>query len=422
MANKKDSKNVEEITIKVEGKEWQDALDKAFEKANKKAKIDGFRPGKAPKDVFLKKYGVESLFMDAGDLVLESAYKKVFEGKEDLELVAQPEIGLKSVNEKGIEFVFTITTKPEVKLGKYKNLNVKKASIKVTEKEIDETIEQMRARYAESVIKEDGAIENGDVAVIDFEGFKDGVAFEGGKGENYDLKIGSNTFIPGFEEQLIGMNVGETKDINVTFPSDYHAEDLKGKDVVFKVKVNEIKTVVIPEVDKDFFADLGMDDVETIDDLKANVKETIKLRKESEADNKYIDDLLAAAAKETEIDVPEVMIHEEAHRMVHQYGEQLQMQGISLEQFYKFTNSNEEALVAQMHDEAKNRVVYRLMLEEIVKVEKLEVSEEEAMKEADALAEKYQMKKDEFLKTFGGIEMIKYDLSMRKAIDVLKGE
>ena len=280
----------------------------------------------------------------------------------------------------------------------------------------------MRARYAENVVKEDGKVEDGDIAVIDFEGFKDDVAFEGGKGENYDLTIGSHTFIPGFEEQLIGMAKGETKDINVTFPEDYHAEELKGAPVVFKVTVKEIKTVVIPELDKDFFADLGMDDLETEEDLKAQVKETIKVRKETDADNKYIDELLAEAAKTTEIDIPEAMIHEEAHRMVHQYEEHLKMQGLTLEQFFKFTNSDEHALMDQMHDEAKNRVTYRLMLEEIVKVEKLEVSTEDAEKEAEALAEKYQMTKEEFLEAFGGLDMIKYDLSMRKAIDVLKGE
>ena len=423
MAKKQEKKNVEEIIVTIDGKEWQDALDKAFEKANKKAKIDGFRPGKAPKEVFLKKYGVEALFMDAGDIVLESAYQKAFEGKEKLDLVAQPEVGLKSVDEKHIEFVFTLTTRPEIKLGDYKNLKVKKEAVKVTEKEITETIDQMRAKYAESVIKEEGAkVENGDVAVIDFEGFKDGVAFPGGKGENYDLTIGSNTFIPGFEEQLIGMKAGETKDINVTFPEDYHAEELKGAPVVFKVKVNEIKTVVIPEVDKEFFADLGMDDIETLDDLKKNVKETIKLRKEADADNKYIDDLLAAAAKEAEVEVPEVMIHDEAHRMVHEYEDRLKMQGITLDQFFKITHSSEAELMEKMHDDAKARVTYRLILEEIVKVEKLEVSEKEADKEAEELAKKYQMKKDEFVKAFGGLDMIKYDLSMRKAIDVLKGE
>ena len=417
-----ENKNVKEITIKIEGKEWKDALDKAFEQANKKAKIDGFRPGKAPKDMFLKKYGIEALYMDAGDIVIEDAYKKVFEENKDMELVAQPDISLKSVDEDHIEFVFTLTTKPEVKLGKYKDLKVKKDSTKVTKKEIDETIENMRKRYAENVTKEEGTVENGDVAVIDFEGFKDGVAFEGGKGENYNLTIGSGTFIPGFEEQLVGMAKGEERDINVTFPEEYHSEELKGAAVVFKVKVNEIKTIVVPEINEDFFADLGMDDVKTEEELRKQIEETIKVRKENEVENKYIDDLLAEAAKTTEIDVPEVMIHEEAHRMVHQYEEQLRMQGITLEQFFQFTNSDEQALMDQMHDEAKNRVVYRLMLEEIAKAEKINITDEQADEEATKLAEKYQMKKEEFLKVFGGLEMIKYDLTMKGAIDVLKGE
>ena len=416
------NKNVTEVTVKIDGQEWKDALEKAYQKASKKAKIDGFRPGKAPKEAFMKKYGVESLFMDAGDLVLESAYKKAFEGKDSLELVAQPDIALKSVDENGVEFLFTLTTKPEVKLGKYKGLKVAKPEIKVTKEEIDQTISEMRNRYAENVVKETEEVADGDIAVIDFEGFKDGVPFNGGKGENYDLTIGSHTFIPGFEEQVVGMKKGETKDVNVTFPEDYHAEDLKGAPVVFKVTVKEVKAVQIPELDKDFFADLGMTDLETEADLRKQVEETIKLRKETDADNKYIDDLLAEAAKTTEVEVPDTMIHEEAHRMVHQYEEHLQMQGITLEQFFQFTNSNEEALMEQMHEEAKNRVTYRLMLEEIVKAENISVSEEDAEKEATTLAEKYQMTKDEFLKAFGGVEMIKYDLTMRAAINVLKGE
>ena len=416
------NKNEKEIIVTIEGKEWKDALDKAFDKANKKARIDGFRPGKAPKDAFIKKYGMESLFMDAGDLVLEAAYKQAFEGKEDLNLVAQPDISLKSVDENKIEFLFKLTLKPEVKLGKYKNLKVSKDSVKVTKEEIDKTVLEMRSKYAENVIKEDGIVANGDIAIIDFEGFKDDVAFDGGKGENYELKIGSNTFIPGFEEQLIGMKKGETKDINVSFPEDYHAENLKGVPVVFKVTVNEVKELQIPALDKEFFADLGMTDLETEADLKKQVEETIKLRKETDADNKYIDDLLKEAAKTTEVDIPETMVKEEAHRMVHQYEEHLQMQGITLEQFFQFTNSSEEALMEQMNEEASNRVLYRLILEEIAKAEKIEVSEEDADKEATTLSSKYQMEKDEFLKAFGGLEMIKYDLTMKAAIDVMKGD
>ena len=414
------NKNVKEVKVKIEGKEWKEALEKAFVKANKKAKIDGFRPGKAPKDMFIKKYGIESLYMEAGDLVIEKAYMDVINENKDLELVAQPDIKINSVDEDHIEFVFTLVTKPEVKLGEYKGLDVKKAAVKVTEKEIDQAVLEMRNRYAENVVKE-GNVEEGDIAVIDFEGFKDGVAFEGGKGENYSLTIGSHTFIPGFEEQLIGMEVGEERDINVSFPEDYHAEELKGAPVVFKVKVNEIKTVEIPELDKDFFADLGYEDIENEEQLRATVKETIKARKDADADNKYIDDLLKAASENAKVEIPEQMIHEEAHRMVHQYEEHLRMQGITLEQFFQFTNSNEQALMDQMHDEAKNRVLYRLVLEAIVKAENIEVSDEEANKEAEELANKYQMTKDEFLNAFGGLEMIKYDLTMKAAVDVIKG-
>ena len=319
-------KNITEINNKVEGKEWEEALDKAFVKANAKAKIDGFRPGKAPKEVFLKKYGKEALYMDAADIVLDGAYRKVFEDNKDLEIVAQPEIGLKSIDEKGVEFTFKLTLKPEVKLGKYKGLNVKKDSVKVTKEEVEHEIEHLRSHYAENVVKE-GKVENGDIAIIDFEGFKDGKAFDGGKGENYSLTIGSNTFIPGFEDQIIGMAKGEEKDINVTFPEDYHSEELKGQPVVFKVKVNEIKEVKIPELDKDFFEDLGMEGIDSKESLEAQVKENIKARRDADAENKYIDELLEAAAKNVELDIPDVMISEEQDRILRQYEENLKMQG-----------------------------------------------------------------------------------------------
>ena len=369
----------------------------------------------------LKKYGKEALYMDAADIVLDGAYRKVFEDNKDLEIVAQPEIGLKSIDEKGVEFTFKLTLKPEVKLGKYKGLNVKKDSVKVTKEEVEHEIEHLRSHYAENVVKE-GKVENGDIAIIDFEGFKDGKAFDGGKGENYSLTIGSNTFIPGFEDQIIGMAKGEEKDINVTFPEDYHSEELKGQPVVFKVKVNEIKEVKIPELDKDFFEDLGMEGIDSKESLEAQVKENIKARRDADAENKYIDELLEAAAKNVEVDIPDVMISEEQDRILRQYEENLKMQGLTLEQFYQFTNSDEAALREQMKDEATKRVTYRLMLEAIAKAEKIEITDEKANEEAETLAKRYQMPVDEFLKAFGGIEMIKYDLEMRGAIDVLKGE
>ena len=410
---------MKEVIIKIEGEDWEKALDKAFKKLNKEAKIDGFRPGKAPKDVYIKKYGMTSLYMEAAESCLNEAYEMMLKENGDDVIVAQPEINLSAVTDDYVEFKFNLTLKPEVKLGKYKDLGVKKETVKVTKKEVSDAIEQMRERYMENIDKE-GKVENGDVAIIDFEGFKDGVAFDGGKGEDYSLKIGSNTFIPGFEEQIIGMEKGEEKDINLTFPEDYHAEDLKGKDVVFKVKVKEIKEQKLPELNKDFFLDLGMEGIETKEDLEKQLEENIKVRKEAEADNKYIDDLLSEAAKNTKIDIPEAMIEEEIDRILKQYEENLKMQGITLEMFYQFTNSDEQALRDQMKEEAENRVTYRLMLEEIAKEEKIEVTLEEAETEAANLATKYQMDKDEFLKLFGGLDMVKYDLKMRRALEVLK--
>ncbi len=416
------AKNIKEIEIKVEGKEWKEALDKAFKEANKKAKIDGFRPGLAPKEVFIKKYGEQALYMDAAEAVVDGAYEKMLkENEKDLEdLVARPDVQVKEINGEGVTFNFVLTMRPEVKLGDYKKINVKREKAKVTAEEIEDTIENIRHRYAEDVLK-DGEIKDGDVAVIDFEGFVDGVAFEGGKGENYSLKIGSGTFIPGFEEQLIGLKSGDEKDVEVTFPEDYHAEDLKGKKATFKVKVHEVKEVKVPELDKDFFEDLGMEGVDTKEKLEAKISESILTNKESELENKYIDELLEAAAKDTEVDIPEVMIDDELERMIREYDSHLRSQGITLEQFYKFTNSDEEALKSQMRPEAARRVKHRLMLEEIAKQEKIEISDEEANKEAERLAENYQIKKEEFLQMFGGLDLVKYDLKMRKAIDVLKG-
>lgn len=415
-------KNVKEIKIKIEGEKWTSAIEKAYEKANSNFQIDGFRKGKAPKSVFLKKYTQERLNFDAADICLNDAYDEMFKKAEGLEIVAQPEISLNDISDNGVEFLFTLYLKPEIKLGEYKNLGIKKDKVSVTKKEIEDEIEHLRSHYTENVLKENGSVENGDIAVIDFEGFKDGVAFEGGKGENYSLEIGSNTFIPGFEDQIIGMNKGEKKDINVTFPEDYHSEDLKGANVIFKVKVNEIKVKKVPELNADFFEDLAMEGIDSKESLEKQVKENLTARKESEAENKYIDDLLEAGAKNVTVDIPDVMISEEQNRMIKQYEETLKMQGLTLEQFYQFTNSDEAKLKEQMKEEAIKRITFRLMLEEIAKTEKIEISGSMADKEVKEMSTKYQMSEEDFLKSFGGIEMVKYDLKMRKAIDILKGE
>ena len=409
-----------EFTIEINGKEWEEALDKAFQKAVKNVKIDGFRKGKAPKDIFLKKYGKESLYLEAADIVLPDAYSKMLEDHKDEELVAQPDITLKTIDDKKVVFNFVLTTRPEVKLGKYKGLKVKKEKVEATEDEINATIEQMRSRYAEVMPKENGKVEDGDTAIIDFEGFKDGKAFDGGKGENYSLKIGSHTFIPGFEEQLIGMKNGEEKEIEVTFPEDYHSEELKGQKATFKVKINDVKTTVIPEIGEEFFEDLGMEGVNSLETLKEEIKTHILARKEMDSENKFIDDLLDKVCEGLKVEIPEVMTEEEVTRILKQYEENLKMQGLTLQQFYQFTNSDEAALREQMKEEANKRILSRFALEEIAKAEHIEVTDEEAEKKAKELAKKYQMKEEDFKKEFGGIEMVKYDMKMRKAIDALK--
>ena len=406
------------ILKKVEGENWKNALDKSFLKNVKEAKVDGFRKGKCPRDVFEKKYGVEALYNDAVDIVLPGLYTEVLK-ESALEPVVQPSIDIKEINKDGVSIEFTIITAPVANVKKYTGLKVTREKVKVTDEEITEEINRLKDQYAEIAVKE-GKIESGDTAVIDFEGFKDGVAFEGGKGENYPLEIGSNTFIPGFEDALIGLSTGDKKDIPLTFPENYPSEELKGAKVVFKVTVHEVKTRLIPELDKDFFTDLGIEGVTNETELRNHVKNNISLRKEKEADNKLVEDILASVAKETEIVLPEELIHDEIHHMIDNYAQRLQMQGLSLEQYMQFTKQTFESLEEQLKPEAKKNITYRYMLEEIAKKEGIVISDEEADNEAKTLSHTYQMAKQELINAFGGIEMIKYDLKIRKTIDFLK--
>lgn len=414
---KKDNKN--EVVVKVEGAEWKNALDKAFKEKVKTVTVDGFRKGKVPRDIYEKKFGKESLYFPASDYVIEDAYKKALD-ESKLIPVVQPKVDIKSVDENQIEFTFKIITKPEVNVKKYKGLKVKPVEVKVTKEEVEHEMGHLLERYTETKVKENGTVENGNIAVIDFEGFKDGKAFDGGKAENYELEIGSNTFIPGFEDQLVGMKLNEEKDINVTFPKDYHAEDLKGAKVVFKVKVNDIKEKVAREFDKDLFDDLGIDGVDSKEKLEKHLEEEIKAQKEMDAENKYVEELLEAVSKNVDVDIPEEMVEEEIDRLIDRYSEQLRMQGISLDMYYEFTKSTEKDLRAHLEKEAYSHVLYRLMLEELINTEKVEVSDDEVEKEIEETSKKYQMKKDEFVKMFGGKDMVKYDLEVRKIIELLK--
>ena len=417
----KKAKNIHEVTVTIDGDEWKKKLDETFKKVIKTVKIDGFRPGKAPRDVYEKKYGKQALVVEAVDSYMNEAYKKALDDfKGDInEIIMQPSVSLDKADTDGVTYKFIFTTKPEIKFNKYTDLKVKKPSVKVTDKDVEEEIEKLKKEYADLSVK-DGKIEKGDTAVIDFEGFDGDKAFEGGKGENYSLEIGSNSFIPGFEDALIGLKAGDKKDVKVTFPKDYHAEELKGKPVTFKVLVHEVKTKVYPELNEEFFKDLGLDDVKTLDDLKKTIKDTMTSSKEFEAENKYVDDLFEALLKETSVEVPHELVHEEIDRMIKQYEERLKMQGVTLDQFFKFTNSNIEALEAQMHEEAEKRVKLRFAIDEIIKLEKISVTDEEAEKDAIEKAKKHNMDKDEYVKAFGGLDMLKYDLMVSKVIDIIK--
>ena len=409
--------NIHEVIIKIEGKEWSKALDKAFQERVKKVDVDGFRKGKVPRDIYEKKFGKESLYFPASDFVVEEAYKKALE-ESKLVPVVQPNVDIKNVDEKGIEFVFKFITKPEVKIKKYKGLKVKNEKVKVTKDEIEHEIGHILERFTETRTKENGVVEKGNIAVIDYEGFVDNVAFAGGKDENYELEIGSNTFIPGFEEQIIGMKVNEEKDIFVKFPDNY-TEELKGKDAVFKVKVNDIKEKVERKFDKELFEDLAIDGIDSKEKLEKHVEQEILTRKEMDNENKYVDELLETVSKNVDVDIPEEMV-EEINRMISRYDEQLKMQGMSIDMYYQFTNQTEKDLRNQMEKEAYNHVLYRLMLEELIEIEKVDIKDEEVSKEIEEASKKYKMKKEDFIKSFGGKEMIKYDLEIRKVIELLK--
>ncbi|MGM9834496.1 MAG: trigger factor [Bacilli bacterium] len=411
-------KNVHEIEIEVKGKEWESALDASFKKAVKNAKIDGFRKGSIPKDVYIKKMGIESLYADAVDAALSTAYNNVLRD-EKLIPVCEPKIDIKEIDEKHVKYVFTIITKPEIKIGKYKDLGVKKDAIKVTKKEIEEEVARLCSRFAEVVIKENGEVVEGNTAVIDFEGVVDGKVLEGGTGANYPLEIGSHTFIPGFEEGVVGMKVGETKDLELTFPENYTPE-LANKKVTFKVTVKEIKERVLPEINKDFYKDLGYDNIETEEEFNEEVKKALESKKQAEADDKYINDCLEAASKNMKGEINEEIIDDEVHRMMNQFASQLKMQGLSIDQYLQFSGQTHEDLHKQMEPEASKRVHYRYLLEGIAEAEKIEINDKDAEAEAEKMATEYGMPKEEFISQFGGLDVVKYDMKMRKAIEILK--
>ena len=411
-------KNVKEVKITIEGKEWESALDKAFEKKKKEVKVDGFRKGSVPKAVYLKKVGIESLFMDASDIAIEQAYKKALD-ESDVTPVVEPGVSIDAIDKDKASFTFTFISRPEIKLGKYKDLGIKKEKIKVTKEEIENEMEHIRSHMAEVVVKENGEVVNGNTAVIDFVGTINGKEFEGGKGEDYPLEIGSNSFIPGFEEQMIGMKVGETKDLHLKFPDDY-TKELKGKDVVFKVTVKELKEKVLPEYNKDFFDDLDIKGVDSKETFEKNVKEGLEKTKEENAENKYMNELLKTATDNMKVEINPEIIDSEIERMIDEYSRELKQQGMTFEQYLQFTGTKMDDVKAMMRPQAEARVKTRYLLEEVVKEEKIESTDKEVDAEVKKLAKDYEIKEEEFLQYAGGKDMIRYDLNMRKALDVIK--
>lgn len=412
------AKNTEKITIEIKGEAWEKALDKSFKKNVKKANIDGFRKGNVPKDIYLKNYGMESLFEDAYLAVVDDAFKEA-QDKAKVKAEIQPSVDIKKIDKDGITFEFTFIGKPEVKLGQYKDLKVKKEKVAVTKEEVDAKINQLREQFADITVKEGGVVETGDTAVIDFVGEVDGKPLDGGSGENYPLEIGTNTFIPGFEDGVLGMKVDETKDLYLKFPENY-TKELAGKEVVFHVTLREIKSRILPDIDENFFEDLGYDKVTNAEELAKEVENTIKEEKENEEKNRFLEEVLKQVSEKMEVDVPEEIIDDEVHRMIHQWEEQLKSQGLTLDQYMEFTGTTHEDIHKQMEPEALRRVKYRYMLEAVSEAEKIEVTDEEVEKDIEEMATNYGISKEELVDAFGGKEVLTYDSKMRKTLKFLE--
>lgn len=407
-----------QINYKVSGDEWKSAKDKAFNKIVKKVKVDGFREGKVPRNVFEKKYGTGDIISSAMEELVDKKYSEVII-TEKLVPVVEPKLEIVSATDDGFEVNMTFILDPEVKLGKYKDLKVKKDAVKVTKEEVEHEIGHILDRYAELVSK-DGKVEEGDTAIIDFKGFKDNEEFDGGSAEGYSLEIGSHSFIPGFEEGIIGMAKEESKDIKLTFPEDYMAKDLAGEEVVFNVILHDIKKRIVPELDEEFFKDLDMEGVSNKEELEKVIEEEIKAQKERDSENKFIDALLEKASNNMEIDIDKEIIDAELDRMYNQFVENLKMQGVSEELYYAYTGTKKEDVLKQMETEAEKRVKYRYLLEAITREEKIEVTDKEAQEEIEKMSKEYHVTSEEILKELGSLEVIKYDLAMRKAIELLK--
>ncbi|WP_054956406.1 trigger factor [Paenibacillus dakarensis] len=412
--------NLGVLDVEVEADRVAAALDKAFNKVVKKATVPGFRKGKVPRSIFEARYGVESLYQDAIDILLPEVYGEAVEQTEIFP-VDRPEIEIDQFG-KGESFKFKakVTVKPEVKLGDYKGLEVAAVSAEVSDEELTQELNRMQERHAELVVIDEGTAASGDIAVIDFDGSVDGVPFEGGQAERYSLELGSNSFIPGFEDQVIGMGTGDFKDVEVTFPETYHAEELANKKAVFKVKVHEIKRKQLPELDDEFAKDVS--EFDTLDEYKEDLKKQLLKRKEQEARGVRENEVVDKAAANAEVDIPEAMVQSEVQNMMRDFDNRLRQQGMNLEMFLSFSGQSNADLEGQMKDDAEKRVRNNLVLEQIAKEENLEVTEEEINEELGNMAETYKRPVEEIrniLASNGSLDSLRDELVLRKTIDFL---
>ena len=411
--------NMAKLTIEVSAEELEKALQGAYNKQKKNISIPGFRKGKVPRQMIEKMYGPEVFYDDAANQLIPEAYGKVYD-EEDLEIVSQPKIDIVQI-EKGKPFIFTaeVALKPEVTLGEYKGLKVEKISNRVTQKEIDAKLAEEQEKNARTVSVTDRPVQDKDEVVLDFEGFVDGVAFEGGKGENYPLTIGSGSFIPGFEDQLIGANLEEEKEVRVTFPEEYHAKDLAGKDAVFKCTVHEIKVKELPEIDDEFASDVS--EFETLDAFKADIKAKIKEQKIAEGKRKQEDKAVEEAVANAQMDIPDAMIDTEVRQMANDFAQRLQQQGLTMDQYFQFTGMTAEKMTEELKPQALKRIQTRLVLEAIVKAENIEISDEKIDEEIQKMAESYKMEAEKLKEFMGENEkkQMKLDMAVQEAVTFL---
>lgn len=407
--------NTAKLTIEVEASEFDKAIQKAYQKNKNKFNVPGFRKGKVPYAMVEKMYGAAVFYEDAANEVIPEVYAKAAEECE-LEIVARPEINVVQI-EKGKPFIFEaeVTTKPDVKLGKYKGIKVEKADTTVTEEEVNAELDKIKEQNARLVAADDKAVEDGDQTTIDFEGFVDGVAFEGGKGEDYPLTIGSHSFIDTFEEQLIGKKVGEEVEVNVTFPEEYQVKELAGKPAMFKVTIKEIKVKEYPELDDDFAQDVS--EFDTLEEYKADIKKNLEEKKEKDAESEKESQIIEAIVKDSEMDIPEKMIEAQAQQMVEEFAQNIAMQGISFEQYMQFTGSTVDQITEQVRPQAQARVESSLVLEAVVKAEKIEATDDELKEEIKGMAERYNMEEDKVSELLSDVdkENLKKDICARKA-------